>query len=37
VVNTRHEIAEGQWLAFGAGLNLRDWLNFHNATYSASL
>ena len=31
VVNTRYEIAEGQWLCFGPDFAVGDWLNFHNA------
>jgi hypothetical protein len=30
LVNTRHEIAKGQWRFLGTGFLLRDLVNFHN-------
>jgi hypothetical protein len=31
LVNTCHDITEGQWLCFGPDFAVGDWLNFHNA------
>jgi hypothetical protein len=37
IVNSRHEIAEGQRLSLGMGVHLQGLINFHNTIFASSL